>query len=741
MILYLNDQQVEQNADTVIAQTKQVNDLATLSNRNNNFTNLIKLPKTSANKKIFQFMGETGSTSMLPYEKVKVSLYADSGECFVYKGWALASDEGDYFEVSIIDGIKDFFKEIENKALSDLVLTDLVHTKDVPTVIASWNDDTLPYRYILADYNGNTGNTNPIPGGGLPQVNIDYLVPSVNVKWLWDKIMETFHVNYSGAVFQMFNFKNLWLTFPKGLGSTGENDHDIFKSDNYSFSPVPGSGTLGYLAAVSNSSTVNELESIPEGKYMKVAETATYRLEIKATLYGRFLETIVPAKIWVCKNAESNPQNATLNPVLTQGNNPIFGTTADAIPHGVETELISDPFQLNEHESILIAINGNGASFGLYPSDDNELDVRLVRVDANVINFGAAFTDFGIKEFVNEIIQRFGLTLFKDKYSNNYEFLTLREVLQNSEVYNWSDKYHGDKRESYSFGTYAQRNFLRYAYNDKEASHNDAFIAVSNVNLSDSKDVIKSKIYSPEKYPSVYLGANTNIYKLWDKEPKEDGTINYKALDKRYYFLRANAETNDIEVRSEDMNITTPASSYYRESFYKLSFTDIKADYYDPLQRILDRTQIVRAKFWLKDTDIVNIDFKKLVYVEQLSNYYLINKIENYIPGRATTVELVRVMYSDAPQTAMTLNITQISKLAGEGGQTLVVMPFLSSYTTATLIVERSLDNITWSSVESVFAFNGVFCQVSDYVGTGLNYFRIQDIDNSVISNTPSIIL
>jgi len=741
MILYINGVKAELAEGTVIAQTKQVNNLASIDTRQANFTNTFKLPKTATNTRIMEYMAIPGNTTLIPYNKILASLYAESGECFIYNGRAIVTDAGDTYDVALVDGIVDLYKAIENKALSDLDLTGIGHSKDVATVVASFTAE-LPYLYILADYNGNPGDTTPETG--TPHVNIDYLVPSVKVSWLWDLIMTTFAVTYSGAIFNTFNFQNLWLTFPKGLGTTGENDHPVFHSDDYDFQSP---NVNGYYYAKVNLADLNELNAIIENRHLKVADTATYRFEITGTLFGSRVQGSVqpqPAQIRIVKNSEGlDPLVAWNNGVLTQSNYYVFGSDADSLAYGVEFELTSAPFQLNELESVAVVITrgvGETGSYILNPADDNELEVTLVRVDPNIIDFTQAFTDFSIKDFINEIVQRFGLTLFKDKYSKNYAFLTLQEVLQNTNVVDWSKKYHGKDNEAYAFGSYAQRNFMRYTYNDKEASHNDAFIAVENVNLTDTRDVLQSKIYSPERQRTTYIGQEGNVYKLWDKEVKEDDTINYKQLDKRYYLMRADPVTDTpISVYSEALGTSDDVTAFYRESFFGLSFTDIKAAYYNPLAAILDRTQIVTAYLWLTDADVVPFDFKSLIYIEQLSNYYLVNAIQNYVPGKVTKVELVRVLYSDTPVLANAINLVGVAKFAGQDA---IAVTFTKDYDGGTLTLERSLDNLTWSTVaDADLGTVWGLALVTPYIGTGLNYFRINDTANTVISNSQSLLL
>ena len=60
------------------------------------------------------------------------------------------------------------------------------------------------------------------------------------------------------------------------------------------------------------------------------------------------------------------------------------------------------------------------------------------------------------------------------------------------------------------------------------------------------------------------------------------------------------------------------------------------------------------------DDDVCNFDFKKLYYIRQLSNYFIVNKIINYIPGKPVKCELVRVLYNDVTIARIPLRITKV---------------------------------------------------------------------------------
>lgn len=681
VILYINNIQVDLEPGAIIAQTKQVNDVNSLDSRQANYTNRFKLPKTAANLKALGFMSVTGNNSNVPYQKNECSLYsADTGECFVYKGWSLITDDGpDSYEIAIIDGIIDLYKAIENQSLSNLPLTDLIHTKDIATVKATWSNPLLPYRYILADYNGDTGLTNISDTNPIPQVNIDYLVPSVNVKWLWNKIFEQFNFGVMpvGAIFDTQAFKELWMTIPKGQ-STSDNDIEVLNISSYQFDNPTSSSTswTGYYFKTTETDTYNPAYiEAPPLRHIKISQPGMYRLDLQFTLDMNNTTTL-----YLGKNCEaySNP-NDIPESLLTY---------VRILNNNAHTDFRSFNLDVNQHDSYCFLLKSQG-NFR-FEGTENTAEITLTKVSANQIDFGGALTDFPIKDFLNEVVHRFGLTMFTKKDSNEIEFLTLQEQLQTSDVVDWSEKFSRKLTENYIYGSYAQNNWFRYAYNDKEGSYNDAPITIANVNLQDSRDVIKSKIYTPERERSLYLDRPTNIYKLWEKELSNLTTIKYKSLDKRYYFMRSELMSKSINVVSVALTDSSPASSFYIENYYGLKFNEVIAAYYTPLQNILNKAVIITAELWLKDIDIANFDFRKLYYIEQLSNYYLVNKINDYIPGRVTKCDLVRVLYSDPPEALEVVSAVKV------GIDVVLTYTSITSYTGLTL--QYSLDNITWSN-------------------------------------------
>lgn len=733
LILFINGQQVDLEPKAVIAQTKQVNDLNSLDNRQTNFTNKFKLPMTAKNVKIMQHLSLPGNNSDIPYQKNVCSLFSETGECFVYNGWALVSSSSDGYDVNIYDGNIDLYKAIENKNLSELGLTDINHVKNVASVLGSWNAD-LNYRYILADYNGNTGNT------GAGQINIDYLVPSVKVSYLWNKIFQMYGagglgVGYDGSVFYTPAFKNLYMTFPKGFTAV-DSEQTIFESNDYSYLST-GMANQKKQFAKFNSTTVNTLESTFQQIHLKVPETGTYRIEASGAIHARKYDSIGPgfnvdSTVFVGKNAEAG------------GDVPVFLMLANQMEHGTPFEN-SQVFELQAHDSVCIIIHCNtiynfNASQGYIFEPETTLDVKLIKFNEQV-DFEQALTDFSIKDFLNEVVHRFALTMYKDKYTKVYEFLTLQEVLQTDDVLDWSDKFNRKVNEDYLYQSYAQRNWLRYNYNDKESTHHDWYIDVPNENLADSKNVIASKIYAPERLLTQYMGVNSNVYKLWDKEIEEDPAepIKYKPLDKRYYFLRAEPASGLINIYSDELEESSAAVNYYRESYWKLPFKDIVNDYYMPIQQILQKVVIMDIELFLNATDIVNFDFKKLYYIEQLSSYFLMNKISNYVPGKPVKCEMIRVLYSPLPQAGnSSITITNVQQNNGAFGQEFIIFTWSVDYQVGDTIIQYSASGIdNW--IDATAAVSSPYVVYINTLAPGLYFFRIADVTYNIYSPSEQI--
>src|SRR5690606_26961611 len=192
-----------QNVDLSLARVKyvkQANDLADVTTVNTSYSYSLTVPRTPNNTRIFKGLGIKGDTSRIPYTKNRTQLI-DNGAMLIPNGVSTVKETGDTYKVVVQDGIIDFFRSIENKTIGgDLDLSELSHTKNAENIVASFSNPD--YRYLISEYNGRT-----VVDG---DINPDYQVPSINQKYIFDKIMA-----YSGYTYEgLPDISDEWTTFP-----------------------------------------------------------------------------------------------------------------------------------------------------------------------------------------------------------------------------------------------------------------------------------------------------------------------------------------------------------------------------------------------------------------------------------------------------------------------------------------------------------------------------------------------
>jgi len=632
--LFINDFECELPPNFSIAQTKQSNDIANITTRNSNFTQNIKLPITAKNTNILAFAGLVGNSSNVPYKRNVCQLIdADTGQHLIYFGWAVLINTDANYNITIYDGSIDFYRVIENINITDCGISDLNHIKNIDNIVGSWTDTDTPYRYIIADYNGK--NEFDL------KLNIDYQVPSASIKYIWERIFDFIGFEYEGSIFQHEKFTDLWLTFPKPTGEVEPNEilinsqsssevgytafyyngNALFEETRYNADVFRENFTDSRAILVNTNQWTSVTSpvpfSVPVQSFIQILESGVYSLNMSFLGSLSFTLTIKNALNEIVVLAQTFTDSVIFN--ASAGDKVFCSATITTPPNQVQ------PFGLND------------------------LEIDFSFIDGYAVNFEEIFIDFKVSDFVKEILIHFGVTPYKDKFSNKVEFLTLYELLQGEQIQDFSNKFISKTNEKYTFGNYAKRNLFKYQYNDEGFTHNDGFLQIANENLAEEVTLFQSKIYSPESRKTFIFADEYNVYKIWEKEIKDDETVEYKDLEGRFYFQRSVRKTVPIELISEVTSAEGGNSFYYRESYFRLSFTQILRDWYRPINTIFNNAKMVTAQFWLSPLEFLETDLKKLIYVRQLSSYFLINKINNFIKGKPTQMELIKVDYLTEP--------------------------------------------------------------------------------------------
>ena len=621
--IFFNGIPLDLYPDKKLKYTIQANDIAEVKDRQATYTNSYNIPKTAHNVETLGGLGIPSDTSPFPYQKPECMVCID-GFPIMVKGWLNIKSTEEEYKVYIYAGIIDFFKTIENKTLgADLDLSEINHSKTLASVILSFTNPN--YRYLITDYNGLTHY-----GINGDTINIDHLVPSVSVRYLWAKVHNATGFTYAGAVFDSAKFNNLWITYPKpvpvdnttlkkeanGVQIIGDVNVDTSNINNY------------YRQLNSADLEGNTKFTAPESGDYKIV----FEADIDAAIYndGRTLN------YYASRNQEGVP--------FSQRSQIVLGTFPRMSQH-VKTETI-----INLTEGDVLSFYSylwlsNGAVMW-----NTNFNIKIYKFEGGPVSFSDELKAFKITDFIKEILNIFGLTPFTNEHTRNIDYMLMSERVVSAEVEDWSDKFIERTSESYIYNSYAQRNTFAYQYNDKEGDYNDGAMLVNNLNLKETAEVFKSKMYSPEKDPTMFyfgsIGSQyVQVFKLYEKEIKEENggqTINYKGLDKRFHFVKANTLSTTVKIGSKSIGLSQTVNAVPFADFTGLTWAELINTFYFEYGKILNDSRLHSINLYLHPADILLLDLKKLYYFAQEQQYYLINKI-SYDGDDVTKGEFIRV--------------------------------------------------------------------------------------------------
>ncbi len=645
--LFINGNQIELFQSERIGYTKQVNDLKDLASRQTNYSQIFKVPGTAKNITFFKGLGLIGSTSMEPYKKNEVRLFIGN-TCLIFNGSAVFQEHSKgYYEINIYDGNIDFFKLLDNVKFEDINFSELDHVKDVTTIIDNWENGNDYFKYLLADYNGKTH----FLSGSTKYINTDYLIPSVPIKFLWDRMFETFGFSYSGSIFEDAEFLNTYLTFPKGVvsGAVGDEVFSLSFPSQKMISFAWGIDPLGWLLQdyFNYDNTITSGQIIPSNynagyKLYEIPEEGYYNIEITGSFQPR-------AKVGVSSQfyLGFDLQNSSEQDVRSMMSN--------GSPNLVLVANETGDISYNKNVSLRA---GQTITF-LYgkdsdvDNDDTTLDFSftLSKIEQTSIDQFQFFKGLTPKDFYKEIMWRFGLTPYPSKDINHIEFLTYAERIDKNDPQDWSDRFLSKESEKYVFDGYAKNNYYRFKYNGEEDDFNDGVLIIRNENLDDQTDVIKSKTYSVEEFPEPFeingIQFKVPRMELWKKEVKDvDGAtaIEYKPRDARFSFLQEKVINESVNVGSEQLGEFGQALQLRSAANISYSAQSIIEKRYASIRSLFTNTKIITAKFQMTASEFDSFDLKEPISVKQLGGNFIVNKLsKSDLGNKETQAELIKI--------------------------------------------------------------------------------------------------
>ena len=630
--LIVNGNIIELPKDSNIKYTKQISDIFDIASVSCSYTNTFEFEKTPANTQTMQQLGISGDNSQIPYIKNDALLKAD-GFDLISKGWFNVQSTDDNYKGSIINGMIDFFKAIENKTMgNDLDLSNFNHDKILSTVIASFTNDY--YQYIIADYGGK----NLFESG----INIDYLAPCFSVRKLWELIFSTFNFNCDYT--NLSYLDGLYLTYPKDV-SEGQVNELVAEMERSAYTSQQVIGVGGVVQPSQfydwTTSTIDEGFLIDNWKY-SIPETNSYNFDLRIAMYIKYRRPQY-------KNENVDVQVEVLKNGITIGSLISNFQTGDFVG---EERFLDFNQSCNQGDIIEVKIwapqstQFRGRNYRAYEWHHLSTYFRISKTDLGTVILENELKDFLIKDFIKEIIWRTGLTPVYNLNTNTVEFKTLNSRVDFDNAQDFSDTFVKRTNETYQ-NEFAQKNAFKLKRDSDANTSGDGYLYVPNRNLEDEKTLAQSKIYAPDnKIVTDFLDFTTNQYKIWQIEVKDnDNTveINYKGLSGRFYFIRKQTYgPASYKIISEKLNDEQIVSTIPVGINTNTLFEEAVYNNYTEYQRIFTNFRIHNIEMALNIDKFIGADLTRPFFFKQENAFYICNKVP-YQEGQNSSGEFIKI--------------------------------------------------------------------------------------------------
>jgi hypothetical protein len=604
--LYLNGELVDVDPKTEIIETKQINSLFELKDRQTSFTNNFTVLLTNETSRILDRLGDTYNTSIKPYRTLTPQVYRGGTPTITDGRFVIKRvDKRKKIKGSIQSGIVDFFDAIGGESLSSLNYTGVSHVFNEATVLSSFSNEWSDgYIYSISDY-GLTDAT---------EIDFRYQAPSLFIKWIWEQIFidAGFTYSYRGAEnpLDSLGFKSKILTLNKGFISSTDADPPELKLE------------------------CNGIDTIVED----------------GRKYIRMIEVLDPDNYHSISESPNNNESL----IMVTSNNYFQITLDGTINNGAQivVELDDNTFLITASgvfsESIFVYLSVN-SKIKIYSTGANYSYNFIFKMFRNnnqsVINFNSYLSNVKKKDFFKAVLQTYGLMFQREKGTNNYEFIRVEDLfLDRANSQNLSNKLYSADTETSKFGSYGQVNRLTYNYDESGASYSDGSFFIDDNTLKEDANLLRVPFKAAKLTGSVFNSELLYETTLFSVTRNDDGSIKeVKPKNTIPYIMNVLKKDGNLDYTFDGVGSSNFSGTLPISNFTGLNFNILIADHYSSFVRTMNRTKVHSVKMELTANDVYQFDFLKLVYLDQLQRYFYCNKIKSYKENSLTKMELIEV--------------------------------------------------------------------------------------------------
>lgn len=630
--VYIDDQLIDLSPDQVVAITKQVSSISSIQDVRGDFTNTFTAPFTQRNDKILGWVRVVDNRDKRPYRFLSAKITVGSSDILT-NGVARIRQSAEGYQINLFSGIVGFFSTLGNTSIKSLDWSDFNHTWNT-TTIGSRLISSEGYCYPLIDY-GTVGDN---PDGNLWAEN---LYPAVFVKEVISRIITQNGFTIRGKLIDNSDYAKLLVPF-----SNDNLNNDALTSAvefTVNVNEFVLDATSAFQAVTFNLSTKNgdSIGSLQAGQYVFAQITeGKFRFNIRIENAEAPGSGANPVDVRIISSVKGDligdqASPPKFVPVYDEGTLP--GETAS---RSIETEVFI--FEAGEQISIQV----RGLIVRLAEQSVFSFEAATDDIPFNSqIDFASTLPDISQADFFKAIMQIHSAVPLQSFRSNEIFVFRLDELLENQGLIDWSQKLDLSVRPvvDFNFG-YSRTNRLTYA--EDVTVTGDASLTVDDDTLRGTQTLIdlpfaaslRGEIYRGRELMRITQFTLNFETSTFEKNISVEPRIAYSENEPGMTFTiigrdGTQAITNQAQVPWFSRPDKTP----------NLDFTNLIDAHFNVLQSMLDETKVVRASFNLTANDVEDFNFNVPVYISAFNSYFYVQRIEKFVPGRVTVVDLIRI--------------------------------------------------------------------------------------------------
>lgn len=664
----IGDTALDLDSGTVISTTKRVANIGTLE-RQSSFTNKLDLPATANNlAAIGMVQGSDDSTKK--YIKQNGSVLANGIEIMNAAQFSFES-LSNRIEVLINSDNAVFFDLIKKTFLRELDMSALDHlwskTEMINSIGNTFNDG---YIYAIHD-SGYQSQFNT-------SLNCFGIVPSVFVKYLFNKIGETFGYTFTGDIWNESYFEKLLM--PVIDCKTGTRNLEELQCKFISNTPKTyTSSSIDYyfdfvdydLIENSTGGAFVDKWNVTNGNRYYLQIPANYRLvfdydiTINEAFPGNGVSAGFQLNVYRTLNGATNsidgfPFNTFQTPV--PGNH-----TGQIIVNTVFEDFIETTLNPNATGSentkvyaFIEVLNAPG-SFAQNTLTINSLSLNIEQItNAPVSHYNRLFNiqenlpNWTCGKFIKEISNLFGIIPIVNEYDKTIRLMTFNELNENKSIAKeWQSKIDLANEPIFTFKVdgYGQLNNFNYLPDDTFGYS----INILNESLPKEIDYVKSEFNYSTFSRILNKTFNTIFLNNYNPEIVLNSILAYKSKMKfnklpRVAFLftqNTSVIYSSFGETNSTQNTNIPFLGFEEQSLqdFNLEWAYLYETFYQSLfNGISNNILKIELQFRLTEFDIQDFDFSIPIYLENPSGYYYVQEIKDFTSSsESTSVELLRI--------------------------------------------------------------------------------------------------